>query len=382
MKNQHVLVLGAGIAGLSTALMLAKSGVGVTVLEARTDWDIVGAGLTLSGPSFRAIEALGILQDVLEQGHAHPGIKVHDPQGRYLKTLISPAIHSHTGNALPGAGGILRSTLHHILLKHLNAWGAQVQMGLSCLSLKQVTSHKQSNACVQVVLSDGRELDVDAVVVAEGLFSQTRQTLFPASPPPTLTGQACWRLVIDRPHQVDHRFFYLGGSVKVGLTPVSAQQMYLFLLEEIAQKPKRDASELPVILKNLLAEFSGELRDIADGLHPTSHIVYRPLEAHLLKAPWHIGCIALVGDAAHATTPQLASGAAMAMEDGIVLAQEFVGAKTVHEAFERYFLRRYERCKMVVENSLKIGQLEVARASAVEQASVVETSLRHLAQPY
>jgi 2-polyprenyl-6-methoxyphenol hydroxylase-like FAD-dependent oxidoreductase len=161
-----------------------------------------------------------------------------------------------------------------------------------------------------------------------------------------------------------------------------AQQMYLFLLEEIAQKPKRDASELPVILKNLLAEFSGELRDIADGLHPTSHIVYRPLEAHLLKAPWHIGCIALVGDAAHATTPQLASGAAMAMEDGIVLAQEFVGAKTVHEAFERYFLRRYERCKMVVENSLKIGQLEVARASAVEQASVVETSLRHLAQPY
>jgi 2-polyprenyl-6-methoxyphenol hydroxylase-like FAD-dependent oxidoreductase len=104
MKNQHVLVLGAGIAGLSTALMLAKSGVGVTVLEARTDWDIVGAGLTLSGPSFRAIEALGILQDVLEQGHAHPGIKVHDPQGRYLKTLISPAIHSHTGNALPGAG--------------------------------------------------------------------------------------------------------------------------------------------------------------------------------------------------------------------------------------------------------------------------------------
>jgi 2-polyprenyl-6-methoxyphenol hydroxylase-like FAD-dependent oxidoreductase len=158
--------------------------------------------------------------------------------------------------------------------------------------------------------------------------------------------------------------------------------MYLFLLETLAQKPKRDASELHFILKNLLAEFNGELRDIAEALYPESNIVYRPLEAHLLKEPWHKGAVVLVGDAAHATTPQLASGAAMAMEDGIVLAQEFVGATHVGQAFERYFARRFERCKMVVENSLKIGQLEVARASAVEQAGVVETSLRQLALPY
>lgn len=382
MKDQRVVVFGAGIAGLSSALMLARCGMQVTVVESQNDWDIVGAGLTISGPSFRAIEALGILKDVLEQGHAHPGIKVHDHHGQYLKTLTSPAIASHSGVQLPGAGGILRSTLHRILLHHLKASGVHVQMGLSCQSLTQVAASDSGTACVALVLSDGRELECDAVVVAEGLFSSSRRTLFPTSSAPRFTGQACWRLVMERPTHVDHRFFYLGGSVKVGLTPVSDQQMYLFVLEEVAHKPKREASELPAILKDLLAEFGGELRHIAESLHAQSPLVYRPLEAHLLKQPWHQGAVVLVGDAAHATTPQLASGAGMAMEDGIVLAQEFARASTVHEAFAGYFARRFERCKMVVENSLQIGQLEVARASAAQQAAVVETSLRQLALPY
>lgn len=382
MKDQRVVVFGAGIAGLSSALMLTRCGMHVTVVESQNDWDIVGAGLTISGPSFKAIEALGILDDVLAQGHVHPGIKVHDQHGQYLKTLTSPAIASQSGAALPGAGGILRSTLHRILLGHLKAWGVHVQMGLTCQSLTHVAASESGAASVALVLSDGREVECDAVVVAEGLFSVSRRTLFPTSSAPNFTGQACWRLVLDRPTHVDHRFFYLGGSVKVGLTPVSEQQMYLFVLEEVAHKPKREASELPAILKDLLAEFGGELRHIAESLDAQSPIVYRPLEAHLLKQPWHQGAVVLVGDAAHATTPQLASGAGMAMEDGIVLAQEFARASTVHEALGRYFVRRFERCKMVVENSLQIGQLEVARASAAQQAAVVEASLRQLALPY
>jgi 2-polyprenyl-6-methoxyphenol hydroxylase-like FAD-dependent oxidoreductase len=90
----------------------------------------------------------------------------------------------------------------------------------------------------------------------------------------------------------------------------------------------------------------------------------------------------LVGDAAHATTPQLASGAGMAMEDGIVLAQELMAAPSATQAFAQFFARRFERCKMVVENSLRIGQMELARASPAEQAGVVESSLRLLALPY
>jgi 2-polyprenyl-6-methoxyphenol hydroxylase-like FAD-dependent oxidoreductase len=362
--------------------MLAKNGNDVMVIDANENWEITGAGLTISGPSFRAIEALGILSDVMAQGHTHPGIKVHDNHGLHLKTLISPCIASQTGAALPGAGGILRSTLHAILLEHLSRLGVQVQMGLKCTSISQDLLRPDGSVQAQVHLTDQRTLSFDAVVLGEGLYSKSRHHLFPHAPPPALTGQACWRVVLPRPESVDHRFFYLGGPVKVGLTPVSQEHMYLFLLESIPHNPHRETAELHVILKRLLSEFKGELSSIAQSINAQSHIVYRPLESHFLHDAWSTGCVVLVGDAAHATTPQLASGAGMAMEDGIVLSEEFLKAKDTPEAFHRYFLRRQNRCNMVVQNSLKIGQLELARASAVEQAQWVESSLLQLANPY
>jgi 2-polyprenyl-6-methoxyphenol hydroxylase-like FAD-dependent oxidoreductase len=231
-------------------------------------------------------------------------------------------------------------------------------------------------------LNEDQVLEVDAVVLAEGLYASSREQLYPSALKPQFTGQACWRVVLPRPPEIDHRFFFLGGSVKVGLTPVSKDQMYLFLLESIPDNPKRAREDLPGLLLDLLAEFEGPLRDIKGFLDASSPIVYRPLESHLLRSPWYQGAVVLVGDAAHATTPQLASGAGMAMEDAIVLSEEFMRSDHISLGFQSYFERRFERCRMVVENSLKIGELEQARASAMVQAQWVERSLEILAQPY
>ena len=101
----------------------------------------------------------------------------------------------------------------------------------------------------------------------------------------------------------------------------------------------------------------------------------------MLRHDWWHGNAILIGDAAHATTPQLASGAGMAVEDAIVLAEEVGRTTSLAEAFAGFTRRRYERCRMVVDNSLEIGRLEVAGASAAEQTAVVDRSLQHLAQP-
>jgi 2-polyprenyl-6-methoxyphenol hydroxylase-like FAD-dependent oxidoreductase len=378
----RVLVLGGGIAGLSSALMLARAGVDVTVFESKRDWDTVGAGLTINGPSVRAIQALGILQDVLEQGHVHAGIKVHDVNGLFLKSIISPTLADEHGGALPGAGGILRSTLHEILLKHLHRFGVDVQMGTTLTAMPTQVARSDGSPAVEVTMPNGRQQVWDAVVVAEGLYSKTRRALFPSSDPPRFTGQACWRWVLPRPPEVDQRHFYLGGKVKVGLTPVSRDKMYLFLLETLPENLHRDSANWHRILKDLLQGFKGMLGEVSGELTSTSEIVYRPLEAHLLRQPWHVGAVVLMGDAAHATTPQLAAGAGMAMEDGIVLSQEWARQSNAAHAFQGFFARRFERCKMVVENSMHIGQLERAGASPEEQARWVETSLRELARPF
>jgi 2-polyprenyl-6-methoxyphenol hydroxylase-like FAD-dependent oxidoreductase len=101
----------------------------------------------------------------------------------------------------------------------------------------------------------------------------------------------------------------------------------------------------------------------------------------LLPLPWHKGRVLLIGDAVHATTPHLASGAGIGLEDGIVIAEELDRASSVAEALQRYDQRRWERCRMVVQNSLRLGQIEIEGGSQQEHGELMRVSQEALAQP-
>ena len=100
-----------------------------------------------------------------------------------------------------------------------------------------------------------------------------------------------------------------------------------------------------------------------------------------MAPPWHRGRIVLVGDAAHATTPHLASGAAISVEDAIVLVEELERAASVEAALTAYVARRFERCKMVVENSLRLGEIEISGGSKDEHSQVMRDSMIALLAP-
>ena len=219
------------------------------------------------------------------------------------------------------------------------------------------------------------------MIGADGIRSGLRELLFPRAPKPSLTGQACWRLMTRRPASIDRRHFFLGGTVKCGLTPVSPEGMYLFCLEHVPANPWRDPAQQPELLRGLLAQYGGVVAEVREEIGPRSAIVYRPLEAHVLPGDWFSGRALLIGDAAHASTPQLASGAGMAAEDGIVVAEELVRSDDVPAAFHAFMRRRAERCRMVVENSMQIGRLEIAGAPPAEQTAIVARSLQALAAP-
>jgi 2-polyprenyl-6-methoxyphenol hydroxylase-like FAD-dependent oxidoreductase len=369
---RSALVVGGGVAGMSAALMLARAGVAVRLIDIATEWKMVGAGLTISASTLRAMKMAGLLDDMRRLGHTHDGIRVCDVAGHPQRFVASPPLPDAD---VPGAGGILRPTLHGIMAAKLRESGVPVRLGVS------VASFEEGADGVAATLSDGSIERADMVVGADGLFSGMRRLLFPDAPAPAFTGQACWRVVLPRPPAIDTRHFFLGGPVKVGLTPVSPEEMYLFLLEHVPDNPLRPEETQYRVLAQLLEGFGGILAEIRRDLNPASRIVYRPLESHMLRHDWWRGRVILIGDAAHATTPQLASGAGMALEDGIVLAQEVARAERLDEAFTGFMRRRFERCRLVVENSLEIGRLEVAKAPATEQTAVVERSLAALAAP-
>jgi 2-polyprenyl-6-methoxyphenol hydroxylase-like FAD-dependent oxidoreductase len=186
---------------------------------------------------------------------------------------------------------------------------------------------------------------------------------------------------VPRPPEIDRRHYFLGGPVKVGLTPVSADAMYMFVLERTDKKTRQDPELLPGLVA-AVAGYGGVLADIRESLDASDQIVFRPLEGFLLPAPWHSAWARtlLIGDAAHPTTPQLASGAGMAVEDALVLAEELRSA-AVPDALRAFMARRWDRCRLVVENSMKIGQLEQQRAPIAAQTELAQASLRTLAAP-
>ena len=348
-----MLIVGGGFAGMSLAIRMRELGWPVDLVEIDPEWRVYGAGISITAPTYRASKRLGIVDELIARGYgSHKGVYLCAPNGHVVAELPARPIEP----GLPTGGGIMRPVLQEILSRRTRAAGTNVRLGVT------LKSYTETADGVQVETTDGKTAKYSLVVAADGAFSKMRQMLFPAAPVPRYTGQYCWRLVADRPPEVDGCYFYLAGAVTAGVMPTSATQMYMFLLQHEPEKVRIDESTQWQRLKELMAPFSGLLGKLRESLNAQSPIIARPLEAILLPRPWYRGRVLLIGDAVHATTPHLASGAGISIEDALVLSEELAKAGTIDAALARFEARRFERCRLVVENSVRIGQMEQTHA--------------------
>jgi 2-polyprenyl-6-methoxyphenol hydroxylase-like FAD-dependent oxidoreductase len=369
----RVLVVGGGIAGMCAAIQMRKTGIAVDLVELDSAWRTEGAGITLLGPTLRAFAEVGVIESIMERGWCADGLEIYNAHGQKIGEMPTRRVGRPD---VPGGGGILRPVLAEILRDATSASGTQVRQGVT------VKAMQDEGAQVSVELTDGYRQTYDLVLGADGMRSEMRSMLFPGAPPPRYTGQGSWRAVVPRPAGISRAAMFMGERIKAGVNPVSRDEMYLFLTEPRATPEHIDAAALAGTLRGLLAEFDGIIGDIRDGLGDKSRIVYRPFWALLLPLPWHIGRRILIGDAVHATTPHLASGAGLSVEDAVVLAQELATATELDAALQAFGRRRFERCRMVVENSLKLGEIESAGGSKEEHAHLMRDSMASLAAPY
>lgn len=369
---RRILIIGGGFSGMSAAIELRKLGAEVDLVELDPGWRNYGAGISLGGATLRAFRQLGILEAFLREGNAADGLQAFLPDGSPLATLPTPRI---AGPDVPGGGAIMRPVLARILAEATRAAGTNVQLGCT------FTRIEQDAEGVDVDFTDGQRRRYDLVIGADGLYSKTREALFPDAPRPRYSGQAVWRAVLPRPPEVQCAMMWM-GRVKPGVNPVSKELMYLFLTEHRPGNEHVDPATFVEQLRALLAPFPAPLvQRIRDQIGPDSQIVFRPLEGLLVQRPWSRGRVVLIGDAVHATTPHLASGACIGIEDALVLADELSRAGEVPAALQVFQDRRWERCRMVVENSARLGQIEIEGGSKDEHAQIMRESLMALAQP-
>jgi 2-polyprenyl-6-methoxyphenol hydroxylase-like FAD-dependent oxidoreductase len=363
----NVLIVGGGVAGMSCAIQMRTAGIAVDLIEIDPDWRSYGAGITITGPTLRALRTLGVLEDVMRLGATWNNAKVHNQTGGLLQVIDLPPL----SEGVPATGAVMRPLLHGILSARTLALGVQVRLGRTLAVLRE------SGDRVEVTFDDGAVRRYDLVVGADGIFSKLRQRVFPEAPEPTATGQIVYRLVARRPPGVDCTHFFMGAECKVGFNPVSSTDMYMFLLHRAAANPWIDPALQPQKLYEAMEGFGGFIPQVRETVRTTNAqtVNYRPLEVLLLPAPWHRGHVILIGDAAHATTPHLASGAGMAIEDGIVLAEEIRTRSSLDEALAHFMARRFERCRLVIENSVELGRLEMNHGSPAVHAKLMADTM-------
>lgn len=345
---KKVLIVGGGIGGLSLGIGLRHAGIDAEIIELQKAYNIYGVGIIQQANALRALDAIGVADETMRRGSPYGKVKLCAANGREFGETGTPPI-----GRFPSHNGISRRILHEVLYEAAVASGVSFRMGLT------VDAIENEGAEVGVTFSDGSEGVYPLLVGADGVNSRVRSLIF-GDYVPQYVGSSVWRYAFERPEELDTGYMFFGEKVKVGLIPMTADTMYMFIVSaEGADNPFIQEHELVPRMKAHLEEFSAKMvRDVIEEITDPKRVIYRPLETLLLPDPWYQNRVALIGDAAHATVPQLGSGAALAIEDAVVLTELLEDDNSVGDVLENYMNRRYDRCKMIVDASNTIAEWE------------------------
>ena len=234
---------------------------------------------------------------------------------------------------------------------------------------------------MRVAFSDGSAGRYDAVIGADGIYSQTRRFLFPDLPGPEYTGQAVWRYNFPRPPEVQGLWIY-NGSPGVGLVPIGEDALYMYVTTAEPENLRLETGALAMEMRKRIENHrSPAIRELAAQITDPEGVVYRPLEGLMIEGDWSRGRIALLGDAVHATTPHLGQGAGLAIEDALVIADELEKNDDVDAAFRAYRDRRFDRCDYVVKSSLAICMGQLGKGPLVDNSTASAEMFQVVAQP-
>ncbi len=374
---KSVLIVGGGPAGLTAATTLRQRGIEAEIVEINDELRPLGSGLTMMGPTLRALNAVDptALQACLEEGSGHPAITFGDAAGHIFERVELPR---PAGAELPGGFGITRPVFWGILAEMAQRVGTPIRLSTT------VTAIEQDAEGVDATFSNGEVRRYDLLVGADGLHSQVRAMTIPEAPEPYFNGQTVWRAIVPRPKDLtDDMSMWYGPRNKAGFNPVSPDQAYVFLVENDVRKSRPPVAQWPELIREQLSDFDGLIGWAREQMTDPDKVDCRPLQIILHPSPWYRGRVILIGDAAHATTPHLAMGAGIAIEDGIVLAEVLASEDSVESALDRFMERRFDRCRLVVENSAQLGAWEQdPSVPASEHARLSNESWGALAEPF
>lgn len=340
---KHFIIIGGGIAGLSTAISLKKLGYTVKVYESKPDIHGLGAGLGLAANAIKALEYLDLAEALIPLGNMLRSLTIKDAQGL-------PIFEANTELVKEGSAdnfSIHRKVLIQYLYEKLDANDTEVN--------KKLKNFVQTDEKVQVNFSDGTHASGDYLIGCDGVGSAVRLHLLPQSKP-QYAGYTCWRAITTNPNiTVKDGTEIWDSAGRFGFVPLVGNLIYWYACINTTTENYDKVKSYRIA--ELQSNFKGFYKDIP-------HLIAHTADSDLIQSDildiqplkhFAFNRVLLLGDAAHATTPNMGQGACMAIEDVAVLIHELQLEENPLIAFVNFEKKRLYRTKSVITKSKQIG---------------------------
>lgn len=337
------IVIGAGIGGLAAGVALRRRGWEVTVLERAEALEEVGAGLAVAPNALRALDVLGLGDRLRKLAALQGAAGIRRPDGRWISRTDAAAAEARYGEPT--------------IVVHRAALVTLLAGALRPGTLRLGEPAAVVDAAAGRVVTPGGDLTADLVVAADGIGSAVRGKLFPDHPRPRYTGVTSWRFVVPPPNAPLVPAETWGGGRIFGAVGMGDGRTYCY-----ATAPAPEGSTA-----DLAPHFAGWHAPIPQLIAAAGTVIQTDIRCLERPLPrFHEGRTVLLGDAAHAMTPNLGQGACQALEDAVVLAA-YAGD------LARYSAERAPRAAAVAAASRRIARLAALRGPAASVRDVAMT---------
>ncbi|ATW47431.1 FAD-dependent monooxygenase [Streptomyces peucetius] len=364
----HAVVVGSGIGGLTAAVALRQSGWQVTVLEQAKSLEPVGAGIGLAPNSQRALDVIGLGDEIRALAAWQGPGGMRNPSGRWLSRTDSTAAAERFGGPLVL---VHRATLIDRIARRLPE-------GAVCTGCPgELTDPGTAGGRRARVRTPDGDIEADLVIGADGIHSAVRRALFPHHPGPAYSGFTTWRTVVPAPERPFEPHETWGAGSLWGTQPLKDGRIYAYAAAVAPAGAHAADGEKAELLRRF-----GDWHDPVPGIITAAgpervlrndvHHMITPLPA------FHRGRTVLLGDAAHAMAPTLGQGGNQAIEDAIVLAHHAAGAD-LGAGLAAYSAERLPRTAVIVRKSARVARLmSLTAAPAVAARDTLMSAVSRL----
>lgn len=347
---KKVTIIGAGIGGLTTAIALKQKGFEVEIFENSEKFVEAGSGINLAINAMQIYKRLGVYEDIKSEASYTESMNACTPK---LERLVSANFSKFEKKYGVKTFAIHRARLHKILVEHIG----NVKIYLN----KKLSHLEEKEGIVTLYFEDGTSHRSEIVIGADGIHSAVRKSIF-SNTALRDAEQVCWRGISNAKVQYNYRNELneaWGNGTRFGFVPISKSEIYWFAL---INKNKFTTKDIDLL--KTFSDYDKTVKNIIQAT-PKDKILCNEIWDLKPLQHWYSGNVCLLGDSAHATTPNMGQGAVQAIESAMALSICLAEEKTTADAFRRYQKIRKDKANYIVKTSWMIGKMAQSDNSIV-----------------